>query len=121
MNRKGLQALADRLNFLPGPCAVTDDALCRLATFVPEYGKTPPRFTSSIDDALALVERLLPGCAWSVSRITNDMHMHTPRGPGFGALVEGPGYKSFRKHRSSACLALLLAALAVLIDKGGSE
>lgn len=66
-----------------------------------------PHYTTSLDAALALVERVLPGWAWSVGNKAQGGQAYLMRGLGDG-LIEGKG--------ASPALALCIALLKVLIE-----
>lgn len=68
-----------------------------------------PRFTASVDAALALCERVLPGWKWNIGHDAND-DLH--------AMV-WHGVTEHDEYGSTAPLTILAALLSVLISKGG--
>ena len=73
----------------------------------------PPNYTSSLDAAIALCERVLPGWAWRVTRKVNgdfsaSMHGDIMR----GEYAEG-------EHQSTPAIALTLAASRAMAAKEG--
>lgn len=65
-----------------------------------------PKFTASLDAALALVERALPGAEWSVGHNACD---------DFVATCWVQGVEDLDYHAPTAALALLAALLSALI------
>ncbi|MBF5096591.1 hypothetical protein F1643_21620 [Azospirillum sp. INR13] len=43
--------------------------------------------SNDLADAVALLEREFPDCAWSATRITNPRHSDPPEGPGAAILL----------------------------------
>lgn len=84
--------------------------------FVPEdatyYGDSPgamyPSFTESIEASLALVERMLPGCAWEITT--------TGFKPGASIVVHGPR-TMFGAYANTPALALIAALFTALQEK----
>jgi len=64
-----------------------------------------PHYTSSLDSALALVERLLPGWEWRVERQSADLWIHLPKHCQKLACAKG----------ATPALALLAALLRALL------
>lgn len=86
-----------------------------------------PRYTSSIDAALALVERKLPGYRWSVGATGIRAGTHPDGKPayvdGFRAgLTKASPLRPLpiAAHARTAPLALLLCLLRALSQQGGS-
>jgi hypothetical protein len=82
--------------------------------FHPDFGKVRPAdpYTASLDAALALVERVLPGWAWSVGNLRNGAQCYLMDRPG-GVLHE-PGLAA------TPPLAVLRALLAALLSAPAS-
>lgn len=84
----------------PGPLPDKLDGLARIAVWA-----VCPHYTASIDAALALVERKLPGCRWSIDRTDEgDPDVW------FDVTVN----EAFVQKAHSAPLAILLALLKAL-------
>lgn len=73
-----------------------------------------PNYTASIDSALALVERVLPGALWRVEKLA-----HSP-GPPFWATAGLPGQQE-AAYSDTAPLAILAALFAALIAQHTKE
>lgn len=67
-----------------------------------------PKFTSSIDAALALMERVLPGCSYDIGR-TQDVECY--------ATVYQPGMLYCHKVAPTLALALLKATVAAKMQE----
>lgn len=76
-----------------------------------------PRYTSSLDAAIALVERVRPGCGWDVERLKHDQSFAA------SVFVDGTNRPDIVEHwfmqAATPALALLAALLASLGDKNG--
>lgn len=70
------------------------------------------RITASLDAALALVERVLPGSTWSVGNRSRGAQAYMMRAPGL-TLIGG--------NAPTPALALLAALIQALIAKGERE
>ncbi|WP_270374944.1 hypothetical protein [Marinicauda sp. Alg238-R41] len=73
----------------------------------------PPEYTASLDAAIALVERVLPGWSWGVSRSDEPGENGAPSEERYYADVFAPGAEYAADH-ATAPLALLCAAFDAL-------
>lgn len=99
------------------------------ATPLPGNGWNAPEYTSSIDAALSLLARILPGWHWHVGSCPSDFLTHVEQpftaelmGPITYAVIdrevgEEPIYDTASASAASAPLALLLAILHALEAK----
>lgn len=79
--------------------------------FLGSEGKFPvPAYTSSLDDALALVERMLPGWGWTV-------YSATPHTKARAVLVQPEYRQQVGEHGSDPCRAVLAALLRALQEQ----
>lgn len=74
-------------------------------------GPLPPNYTASIDAALALVERKIPGATWSIAG--GGVHK-----PSYDADVHGHIGSGNAEYAPTPALALIAALLASLEDQG---
>jgi hypothetical protein len=85
-----------------------------------------PRYTSSIDSALELVERVL-GDKWNVARVAfnqnDDRTWHAELREGFhtsySSVVIAGGYSKFNSGLPNASLAICLALIRAMLAKEG--
>lgn len=120
-----LPSLAHRISEATGPDRELDLALARalvpdvvVSRFNPETRDNEPyvhwTYTASIDAAVALFERLLPGWWWSVGRCQREVHCTA--GPDRGHPLEGvvDAVQAFGATPALAVLAALFAGLDAL-------
>ena len=110
---KELAGLIERLEKATGPDGAIDDLLYWTLKQHPAKGPFAriPAYTDSIDAALGLVERVLPGWMWYVGSVgENDMPQATITEP-----VED--CRDFVGHAPTAPLAILLALLRALAQE----
>lgn len=128
MTKQDLSDLLVRVEGATGEDSALSNAVC-IATgvawtekrndpgFVGEYMRGwYPNVTASLDAALALVTRVLPGWSWDTgcSYYPEDGAFVARAWPGPGRLSEGTG----NVHAASPSLALLAAMLKALIEDG---
>lgn len=93
-------ALVDLLSKLDGPSGELDREICKhlglLSGMTCEYNHWPLRVTSSVDAAIALAERVLPGWGWQVDKC--------------GAVLRS-GHALFSTDHSTPAIALCIALL----------
>lgn len=114
-----LTELIERVKAAKGPDRELDYALCDQFLEYKERRmarvKTGYDYTTSVDAALALVERVLPGWAYD---------LHSPRrGAPWSAVVmsTGESRKIVVGEAASACLAIAVALLAALITQDAGK
>jgi hypothetical protein len=102
--------LIDRLSKLGGPSGSLDREICKhlglLSSMTCEYNHWPLRVTSSVDDAIALAERVLPG------HQVNVTHFHVGHGEASigNRLIAKPSSGS--NPAIALCIAILRAKKA---------
>lgn len=110
-----LRELLGRVEAATGPDRQMDYDLYARLLGKPPSGKVqlPPQYTSSIDAALALVERCLPGALWTVQHLgEGDFAAHVGS-PDFNAVMCGS------EVLKTPALAVLSALLSALQSKEG--
>lgn len=98
-----LKELAVMLDEAAGPSRDLDHAI----SFATNWEGSHDRWSSSIDAALALVKRLLPGWEWSMWRV----------GETCGATVYNTPEDEISNHAPTAPIAILKALVSALIAK----
>lgn len=80
-----------------------------------------PKYTSSIDAAVSLAERVLPGWFWGITQGSDGNDSYEFQGNVWPGVTPFPaGLERFGYHRSPA-IALVLAILRALQQKGSSN
>ncbi|MDP9590634.1 UNVERIFIED_ORG: hypothetical protein J2W19_003198 [Shinella zoogloeoides] len=92
------------------PWAGTEEILLSHFSAGSRIDRETPAFTSSIDAAVSLAERVLPGHQVNVTRFTSTM----------ARASIGNRWLAAENHKTPA-LALVLATLRALDQKGGTE
>ena len=121
-----LTSLIEKLEKAEGPDRFLDARICWALGLEPWAGtdeihlthfgigsridKRTPAYTSSIDAAVSLAERVLPGCRWELTT--------TGYKPG-ASLVTDVGIVG--AYGSTPAIALVLATLRALQSKGGAQ
>lgn len=111
-NEQSLEGLIERVTAAQGPDRELDRSIGRAfgvtETTFPQYepGDVMPSYTASIDAALALVERYLPGWSWSIGHDANgELH-----------ATIWHGVTEHDEYGATPALAILAALLTALKD-----